>query len=161
MVSALLTGGKHENLCNKAAAVFSASAFKIQRMKHPAATRRMYSFFHGNFPIIHLISCTNCASRRMNMEITFENNTTNIRREIYHQTKRTQESTESVVPDTDDDIGRILSVQSSVMLKSKDVTSRGVSISGEAIIFRKYVQTHEKILHRKIFSKVNLSSNIA
>lgn len=44
-----------------------------------------------------------------------------------------QESAESVVPDTDDDIGRIATVQSYVMLKSKDITSRGVLISGEAV----------------------------
>ena len=44
-----------------------------------------------------------------------------------------QESAESVVPDTDDDIGHIATVQSYVMLKSKDITSRGVLISGEAV----------------------------
>ena len=68
------------------------------------------------------------------MEISFENKTVNTYREIYHQTKRTQESAESVVPDTDDDIGRIASVQPAVMLKSKDVTARGVIISGEATV---------------------------
>lgn len=66
------------------------------------------------------------------MEISFENKTATVYREIYHQTKRTQESTESVVPDTDDDIGHIASVQTAVMLKSKDVTARGVIVSGEA-----------------------------
>lgn len=73
------------------------------------------------------------------MEISFENKTVNIYREIYHQTKRTQESAESVVPDTDDDIGRIASVQTSVMLKSKDVTARGVLISGEATAALLYI----------------------
>lgn len=66
------------------------------------------------------------------MEISFENKTATVYREIYHQTKRTQESAESVVPDTDDDIGRVASVQTAVMLKSKDVTARGVIVSGEA-----------------------------
>jgi len=66
------------------------------------------------------------------MEINFENRSINTYREIYHQTKRIQESTESVVPDTDDDIGRIASVQSTVTLKSKDITGRGVLVSGEA-----------------------------
>ena len=73
------------------------------------------------------------------MEISFENKTVNIYREIYHQTKRTQESAESVVPDTDDDIGRIASVQTAVMLKSKDVTARGVVISGEATAALLYI----------------------
>ena len=88
------------------------------------------------------------------MEITFENNTTNIRREIYHQTKRTQESTESVVPDTDDDIGRILSVESFVMLKSKDVTTRGVSISGEASAAVLYITENRESVS---FVKLNRS----
>lgn len=73
------------------------------------------------------------------MEISFENKTVNIYREIYHQTKRTQESAESVVPDTDDDIGRIASVQTNLMLKSKDVTARGVVISGEATAALLYI----------------------
>lgn len=73
------------------------------------------------------------------MEISFENKTVNIYREIYHQTKRSQESAESVVPDTDDDIGRIASVQTALMLKSKDVTTRGVIISGEATAALLYI----------------------
>ena len=66
------------------------------------------------------------------MEISFDNKCINTFREIYHQTKKIQESAESVVPDTDDDIGRIAAVHSWVILKSKDLTSRGVLISGEA-----------------------------
>lgn len=73
------------------------------------------------------------------MEISFENKTVTVYREIYHQTKRTQESAESVVPDTDDDIGRIASVQTNLMLKSKDVTARGVIISGEATAALLYI----------------------
>ena len=66
------------------------------------------------------------------MEISFDNKCINTFREIYHQAKKIQESAESVVPDTDDDIGRIAAVHSWVILKSKDLTSRGVLISGEA-----------------------------
>ena len=55
------------------------------------------------------------------MEISFENKTINIYREVHHQTKRVQESAESVVPDTDDDIGKLASVQTAVMLKSTDM----------------------------------------
>lgn len=66
------------------------------------------------------------------MEINFENKIINAYREICRQTRRIQESAESVVPDTDEDIGRVASVQTTVMLKSKDITSRGVLISAEA-----------------------------
>jgi hypothetical protein len=80
------------------------------------------------------------------MEINFENKTVSAFREIYHQTKRSQESTESVVPDTDDDIGKIASVQTAVMLKSKDVTARGVLISGEACASIVYItESQEKV----------------
>ena len=66
------------------------------------------------------------------MEISFQNKSVDTYREISFQTKKVQESVESVVPDTDEDICQIASVQSSVLLKSKDITSRGVLISGEA-----------------------------
>ena len=66
------------------------------------------------------------------MEISFLNKSIDAYREISCQTKRIQESVESVVPDTDEDIGQIAAVQSSVLLKSKDITSRGVLVSGEA-----------------------------
>ena len=52
------------------------------------------------------------------MEIKFENKNVSMYREISRQTKKVQESAESVVPDTDDDIGRIATVQSYVMLKA-------------------------------------------
>ena len=66
------------------------------------------------------------------MEINFETRQAEVYREVYHQTRRIQESTESVVPDTEEDINRIAAVQTSVYLKSKDLTGRGVLISGEA-----------------------------
>ena len=77
------------------------------------------------------------------MEICFENKKVSAFCEVYHQTKRVQESVESVVPDTNDDIGRIVSVQTEVLLKSKDVTSRGVSVSGEAAAVLLYVTEGE------------------
>ena len=73
------------------------------------------------------------------MEINFVNKTVNVYREVHHQTKRSQESTESVVPDTDEDIGRIASVHTAVMLKSKDITARGVTVSGEAAASLLYI----------------------
>lgn len=77
------------------------------------------------------------------MEINFEHKSTGAYREVSHQIKRVQESAESVVPDTNDDIGRIASVQSSVLLKSKDVTGRGVTVTGEINIALIYITENE------------------
>lgn len=65
------------------------------------------------------------------MEISFKCRETSVWRECFFQTKRTQESAECVVPDTEADIEKIAAVQSAIMLKSKDFTARGVLISGE------------------------------
>ena len=65
------------------------------------------------------------------MDISFESREIPIYREYDHQARRTQESVECVVPDTDADIGKIAAVQSEVFLKSKDLSARGVLISGE------------------------------
>ncbi len=73
------------------------------------------------------------------MEISFENKVMTYYREICRQSKRIQISAESVVPDTDEDIGRLASVHTSVMLKSKDLTGRGVLISGEAAASLLYI----------------------
>ncbi len=66
------------------------------------------------------------------MEISFHSRETEVFREIYRQTKRVQESAESVVPDTDDDVAKIAAVQTWLLLKSKDLSARGAFISGEA-----------------------------
>ena len=96
------------------------------------------------------------------MEISFENKTVNTYREIYHQTKRTQESAESVVPDTDDDIGRIASVQPAVMLKSKDVTARGVIISGEATAALLYItEDQQKVSFVRLSRSFTLEYEVA
>ena len=65
------------------------------------------------------------------MEIVFENRESLFYREYCHQVRRTQESVECVVPDTDTDIEKIAAVQSGVFLKSKDLSAHGVIISGE------------------------------
>lgn len=65
------------------------------------------------------------------MEISFDSREISIYREFLHMSRRTQESMESVVPDTDADIEKIAAVQSEVFLKSKDLTARGVTVSGE------------------------------
>ena len=66
------------------------------------------------------------------MEIVFEKKCEVRYRESVRLVKRIQESAESVVPDTEEDIGRIAAVQSSVLLKSKDLSGRGVLVTGEA-----------------------------
>ena len=65
------------------------------------------------------------------MDISFENRDLTIYTEYSHQTKRIQESAECVVPDTDADIDKIAGVMSEIYLKSKDLSARGVLISGE------------------------------
>jgi len=82
------------------------------------------------------------------MEISFVNKEVDIFSEVCHQVKRTQNSVESVVPDTNEDIGKIASVQTNVFLKSKDVTSRGVSIGGEFTASLLYITEDEsKVEH--------------
>lgn len=66
------------------------------------------------------------------MEIKLESRQAQVWREVFRQTRRIQESTDCVVPDTEEDINRIAAVQTSVFLKSKDLTGTGVQISGEA-----------------------------
>lgn len=77
------------------------------------------------------------------MEIKFENKVLSSYREVFHQLKRIQESAESVVPDTNDDIGRIASVRTSVLLKSKDISGRGVTVTGEADAVLLYITENE------------------
>lgn len=96
------------------------------------------------------------------MEISFENKTINAYREIYHQTKRVQESCESVVPDTDDDIGRVASIQTAVMLKSKDITARGVLVSGEASAALLYItEDQQKVSFVRLAKSFSLEYEIA
>lgn len=77
------------------------------------------------------------------MEIKFENKMLGTYREVSHQLKRVQESSDSVVPDTNDDIGKIASVHTSVLLKSKDVSGRGVKVTGEACAVLLYITEGE------------------
>ena len=53
------------------------------------------------------------------MEISFHSTETEVFRETCRQSKRIQESAESVVPDTDDDVAKIAAVQTWLLLKSK------------------------------------------
>ena len=69
------------------------------------------------------------------MEIRFENKMSRAYQEVGFVSKRVQENAECVVPDTEEDIGKIASVQADVLLKSKDLGGRGVLVSGEARAF--------------------------
>lgn len=80
-----------------------------------------------------------CSKEQKNMEIKFENKNVSMYREISRQTKKVQESAESVVPDTDDDIGRIATVQSYVMLRARTSRASGVLISAEAVASLLYI----------------------
>ena len=66
------------------------------------------------------------------MELSFENKTAAAFRERAHLLKTVQETGETVVPDTNDDIGKIVSVQTNLLLKSKENTAHGVCVEGEA-----------------------------
>ena len=65
------------------------------------------------------------------MEICFENKTEAGYRECCRLIRRSQETMESVVPDTREDIGRIASVRTELYLKSKELTGRGLRVTGE------------------------------
>lgn len=77
------------------------------------------------------------------MEIKTENNTIKSFREINRQTKKIQETAETVVPDTNEDIGKIVTTNTVLFLKSKEVSARGVLIGGEAEISVLYITEGE------------------
>lgn len=77
------------------------------------------------------------------MEIKIENKTIRTYREISRQAKKIQETAETVVPDTNDDIGKIISANTELYLKSKDVSGRGVTVGGEAEISIMYITESE------------------
>ena len=87
------------------------------------------------------------------MDIVFTHKTQSCYREFADPVKRVQVSVESVVPDTREDIGRIASVRSQVLLKSKEVTSRGVSVSGELETALLYITEDEKSVSALQLSK--------
>ena len=77
------------------------------------------------------------------MEIKIENKTIRSFREISRQIKKIQETAETVVPDTNDDIGKIVSTNTELYLKSKEVSGRSVLIGGEAEISVLYITEGE------------------
>ena len=77
------------------------------------------------------------------MEIQFEEQKANGYFNLSRLTKKAQVAMESVVPDTKDDIGRILSVRPELYLKSKDWRERGATVSGEAVATVLYINENE------------------
>lgn len=78
------------------------------------------------------------------MEVSFENKTIGAYRELLRTSRVIQENAETVVPDINDDIGRIASVQTAVFLKSKDLTGRAAIVTGEISATLIYITENEK-----------------
>ena len=64
------------------------------------------------------------------MELQILQKTVPVWRDLACLTKSAQISMESVVPDTKDDIGRILSVRPEIYLKSKDLNTKSADVGG-------------------------------
>lgn len=77
------------------------------------------------------------------MDIQFEESAVSVYREQASLSKRTHFTMESVVPDTKDDIGRILSVRPALYYRSKELTSHGAQLTGEAAATVFYVNETE------------------
>ena len=77
------------------------------------------------------------------MEIIFENKTAFTYKDLCYKIQCVRDSVDSVVPDVNEDIGRVASVQHCILLKSKDITERGVSIGGEIKLCALYITENE------------------
>lgn len=73
------------------------------------------------------------------MDIQFQATAVPVCRELTRQRKTAHITMESVVPDTKDDIGRILSVRPEIYLKSKETRLRGAAVGGEAAAVLLYI----------------------
>ena len=95
------------------------------------------------------------------MELSFENKTAAAFRETAHLTKTVQETGETVVPDTNDDIGKIISVRTDIFLKSKENTARGVCVEGEAESAVLYItESADAISYVKLNKKFSLDFEV-
>lgn len=65
------------------------------------------------------------------MELPFEEKSCDVWRECLYKTERIRVDLEGVVPDVNEDVGRIACVRSNVLLKSKEITESGVRVGGE------------------------------
>lgn len=77
------------------------------------------------------------------MELQFKETSVQAFRDLTRMNKSVQLAMESVVPDTKDDIGRILSVRPEVYLKSKELRNKAVAIAGEAQVTVLYINEDE------------------
>lgn len=80
------------------------------------------------------------------MEVNFNKKEISIYNEAFRQNQKVQESCDAVVPDKKPDISKIFSVKTSVLLKSKDMTGRGASVTGEASACIIYIAEGEEKL---------------
>lgn len=77
------------------------------------------------------------------MEILIQENTEAAYRDAAHLTGQSTVAMESVVPDTKDDIGRILSVRPALFLKSRELNGRSVTVRAQASVGIIYLNAAE------------------
>ncbi len=77
------------------------------------------------------------------MEVHWKESTVPVCQDLIRLTKTAQVTVESVVPDTKDDIGRILTVRPELYLKNKELRSRGATVSGEVSVSLLYINEAE------------------
>ena len=77
------------------------------------------------------------------MEILFHDHTAPVYTDLARMTKQTAVAMESVVPDTKDDIGRILSVRPALYLKSRELQGSRAAVGAEAAVCVLYVNEEE------------------
>ena len=65
------------------------------------------------------------------MELPFEEKCCDVWRERLCKTERLRVDLEGVVPDVNEDVGRIACVRCNVLLKSKEITESGLRVGGE------------------------------
>lgn len=87
------------------------------------------------------------------MDIQLKKSTMPAWQDLARPTKAVQITMESVVPDSKEDIGRILSVRPELYLKSKEVRNHGVSITGEAVAVLLYITEAESSVSSFRFSQ--------
>ncbi|MBR1456427.1 MAG: DUF3794 domain-containing protein [Oscillospiraceae bacterium] len=78
------------------------------------------------------------------MEIRFDDTCASIYEPFLQQTRRTQVAIESVVPDVNDDIGRIVSVQPTLLMKSKEAFKDRIMVTGEIQAALLYITEEEQ-----------------
>ena len=65
------------------------------------------------------------------MELQFEAGTRRIWRECLHTEEKRLVELEGVVPDVSDDVGRIAAIRCTARMTSKELTARGLRVTGE------------------------------